>query len=75
MTILTDLKPGDRITFLGRKGTFVGYMRMKNWPNVMEWLVDGEIDFRVDMVSASVQRLSSFDDIDDDFSKWEGELK
>jgi hypothetical protein len=70
-----DLAPGDRIEIAGKRGTFLGYYQIKNFPNVIEWVKDGTLETAVTVWTQGGILVSTEDDKDSaDIAAWEEEL-
>ena len=76
-----DLARGQRIEIAGRKGTFWGYYKITNFPNVIEWYPDNnnmEPDVTIwtqgGILVSEWEEKDSVSEEDNDFGIWESEL-
>jgi hypothetical protein len=73
---LEELSTGQRIQIAGRNGTFVCYYKIRNFPQVIEWLPDGKLEFEVTIWTQGGVLVSSLDEQDalSPFEAWEAEF-
>ncbi len=78
---VAELTPGQRIRIAGRPGTFIGYWRIANFPNVIEWVPDGKLEVEVTIWTWAGVEISSFEETDAvdpmafDIDYWEAKVQ